>query len=127
LGTICRPFSAHWYLSFQGELSQTTLAFWGLDRIDAMTHHQSTPVGRFDARALAAQDSDFAAIYNEAVGWAYTNKVTGDHHVDAALDLWKQARELQGRGRVLTCAALRMAAAKALEDDSMDLAKHLGN
>jgi hypothetical protein len=28
LGTICRPFSAHCYLDYQGELSQTTLAFW---------------------------------------------------------------------------------------------------
>lgn len=27
-GTICRPFSAHCYLDYQGELSQTTLAFW---------------------------------------------------------------------------------------------------
>lgn len=116
------------HLRSGGTTEQTLAAIVDrLDRIDAMARHQSTPGGRFDARALAAQDSDFAAIYDRAVGWAYTNKITGEHHVEAALDLWKQARELQSRGRVLTAAALRMAAARALEDDSMDLAKHLGN
>jgi hypothetical protein len=98
-----------------------------LDRIDAMFRHQATPHATFDLRALVAQDSDFAAIYDEAVGWAYKNKVTGDSYVDAAFDLWKQAQQLHGSGRIITPAALRVAAARALDDDSFNLAKHLGN
>ena len=52
LGTICRPFSAHWYLSFQGELSQTTLAFWEALRRDeddvAPSRQELQPESRID-------------------------------------------------------------------------------